>query len=496
MHSSKKLILTLLLASAVAGWVCAAPLGTAISYQGYLSDKGKPATDLYNLRFALYDAMTGGSLVGSPNTVTLSSVPVTNGLFSVALDFGSSAFLGDRRWLEIEVAPNGSSSYTKLSPRTELRPDAYSLYALKADTATTVGSVPWSALTGVPAGFADGTDDNTTYSAGAGLHLSGTTFSIADGGVTSSKLANGQVVRSLNGLTEALTLSVGAGLTLTPNGNTLTLAASGGSSGWSLTGNAGTTAGLNFLGTTDSQPLELKVNNGRVLRMEAVFSLLGGSSVNTIGGLSVNRVSNGAIGATIAGGGNGTFIGDFPNEVSADFGSIGGGAANSVGGRDATIPGGFGNRANGEGSFAAGQLAHADHDGSFVWGDGTGQAVSRGPNRFDVRATGGASFFTGNNYFRVAGPFLQVGGAASEEAYIGGDGAGGDVQMGSFNPAVANVALYNAGNNTYMNLVANTAYFGGDASCSSLTIRGGADIAEPFRMSPGLSPCGRHAELS
>ena len=41
----------------------------------------------------------------------------------------------------------------------------------------TIGAVPWSALTGVPAGFADGNDANTTYSAGPGLALTGTTFS-------------------------------------------------------------------------------------------------------------------------------------------------------------------------------------------------------------------------------------------------------------------------------------------------------------------------------
>src|ERR1700674_1186923 len=34
---------------------------------------------------------------------------------------------------------------------------------------------------------------------------------------------------------------------------------------WSLTGNSGTTAGTNFVGTTDTQPLELHVNGFRVM---------------------------------------------------------------------------------------------------------------------------------------------------------------------------------------------------------------------------------------
>ena len=33
------------------------------------------------------------------------------------------------------------------------------------------------------------------------------------------------------------------------------------SNGWSVTGNSGTTAGINFIGTTDNVPLVFKVNN-------------------------------------------------------------------------------------------------------------------------------------------------------------------------------------------------------------------------------------------
>ena len=37
---------------------------------------------------------------------------------------------------------------------------------------------------------------------------------------------------------------------------------------WKLSGNASTTPGTNFLGTTDNQALEFKVNGARVLRLE------------------------------------------------------------------------------------------------------------------------------------------------------------------------------------------------------------------------------------
>ena len=205
--------------------VGAAPLGTAFTYQGRLTDGGGPATGNYDLRFALYDALIGPAPVGTPTTITLAPVSVVNGLFTVTLDFGGAAFAGNARWLEIAVRPSGSLlAYTVLSPRQPLTPAPYALYAPSAGTAT---SVPWSALTGVPAGFADGLDNDTTYNAGAGLTLSGATFSIAplsilnsmladnavstakiqnlavstaqlaDGAVTAAKIASSQVVKSL-----------------------------------------------------------------------------------------------------------------------------------------------------------------------------------------------------------------------------------------------------------------------------------------------------------
>ena len=36
----------------------------------------------------------------------------------------------------------------------------------------------WSSLTGVPAGFADDVDDDTTYTAGSGLSLAGSAFAV------------------------------------------------------------------------------------------------------------------------------------------------------------------------------------------------------------------------------------------------------------------------------------------------------------------------------
>ncbi len=96
---------------------------------------------------------------------------------------------------------------------------------------------------------------------------------------------------------------------------------------WLLNGNAGITGGSHFLGTTDNQPLELKVNGQRGLRLE-----LGGSnSVNVIGGYLGNSVATGVAGSTVAGGGVGNYSGyTWPNRVEADFGTVSGGRANTI----------------------------------------------------------------------------------------------------------------------------------------------------------------------
>jgi hypothetical protein len=82
--------------------VCAgsAAAQTQFTYQGRIDVNGSPATGLYDLRFRLYDAATGGSPVGG--LLCADNVAVAGGAFSVALDFGAQ-FNGAARYLEIEA---------------------------------------------------------------------------------------------------------------------------------------------------------------------------------------------------------------------------------------------------------------------------------------------------------------------------------------------------------------------------------------------------------
>ncbi len=91
---------------------------SAFNYQGRLTDGGSPASGSFQMQFKLFDALSGGSQIGS----TLNDVAVTaeNGTFSVKLDFGSAPLTGANRWLEIAVRRNSGESYVPLTPREQI----------------------------------------------------------------------------------------------------------------------------------------------------------------------------------------------------------------------------------------------------------------------------------------------------------------------------------------------------------------------------------------
>jgi type VI secretion system secreted protein VgrG len=119
--------------------------GTAFTYQGQLTDGATPASGNYDLRFTAYDVAGGGSAVAGP--LTNSAVGVTNGLFTVALDFGSGAYNGDSRWLEIGVRTNGGGAFAPLAPRQPLTPVPYAMYAPSAGVATLATNLPAGTVT-------------------------------------------------------------------------------------------------------------------------------------------------------------------------------------------------------------------------------------------------------------------------------------------------------------------------------------------------------------
>ncbi len=202
-----------------------------IPVQGVLADASdEPVDDLTDLTFSLYvDDSTTTALW----TDTFTDVDVVDGFFTVylgsetALDF-ASLISNSEIWMGVEVETDGEMDRFQL---------AAVPFAVEAGTCGAVGSLTesdinsnfsasshdhdgdyaalshthaWGDITGIPAGFADGvdnfeadtntnaatmcssgyflngdgscdavpTDTNTTYSAGTGLDLAGTTFSV------------------------------------------------------------------------------------------------------------------------------------------------------------------------------------------------------------------------------------------------------------------------------------------------------------------------------
>ncbi|NOR67126.1 MAG: hypothetical protein GQ528_07205, partial [Woeseiaceae bacterium] len=109
----------------------AAPMGTAFTYQGRMMDANVPADGIYEFQFELYDSPVDGNQLDG--TFALRGVDVIDGYFTVELDFGGDVFDGDAVWLEISVRPGDTADpFTILSPRQELTPTPYAMYAANA----------------------------------------------------------------------------------------------------------------------------------------------------------------------------------------------------------------------------------------------------------------------------------------------------------------------------------------------------------------------------
>lgn len=117
---------------------------TEFSYQGFLNDNAASANGSFDFEFRLYDAVSGGTLQG---TIQRLNITVTNGVFSVSLDFGAAAFPGADRYLEIAVKPTSGGSFTTLAPRQKIGRTPYAITsgaALQAVNSTQLGGLPAS----------------------------------------------------------------------------------------------------------------------------------------------------------------------------------------------------------------------------------------------------------------------------------------------------------------------------------------------------------------
>ena len=315
-------------------WHKNSALAVVLNYGGSLSSNNAAINGNYDLVFQLFDGPVGATNITM--TATNFSVAVTNGQFrAVVLGWYPDDFAGPNPHLEISLRRSGSGApFVTLSPRQQLADLPRAVVAQQALT------IPTTAL---------------------GANRIGTNWMdgiiLQSGTVQADKIAAAQVVKGLNGLRDDVTLLAGAGVSLNAAGNTITMSAlppllscfDYTNCYWNLLGNGNVIAPLaqsvspgafNFLGTIVPQPLELRVNKWRGLRLEPTGPL---DAPNFIGGYYDNAVLPATVvGASIGGGGSDTLA----NRVTGNYGTIGGGRGH-VAANHATVSGGRTNLASG-----------------------------------------------------------------------------------------------------------------------------------------------------
>jgi hypothetical protein len=387
----------------------AAPQSATTTYQGRLDQNGAPVNGNVNLDLRLYDAATGGAEIARFDGPELQDFPVTDGLLQVELPFDVTDFDGNERWLEIRV--NGSI----LSPRQRVASTPYAARALGVNPLALDGSELQNLAVGT-AKLANGAV--TLGKLGANSVDAG---KIVDGSVGSADIDATQVQRRVTG-----TCGAGEAVAAVAQDGSVSCVNAG---GWSLGGNAGTDPATQFLGTTDAQPLVLRVGNGEALRLARgsdQFDAGGGSLADVEGSSLVgngNANDSDAVSVVVLGGGiisaGGSTLAE-GNAVAAPatagaypshFATIGGGIGNTLAGFGATIAGGFRNSADGFGATVAG--------GTFNALSGDGSAILGGS---DHEVSGNQSSIAGGSQHEIAGNSNFIGGGSNNQI-LGGSSA-------------------------------------------------------------------------
>jgi hypothetical protein len=468
--------LTLFLLSSclfLASTFCVPAQGTAFTYQGRLNDGAGPATGVYDLRFAIYDALTGGSAVST--VLTNPAIAVSNGLFIVTLDFGPGVFTGPERWLGIGVRTNGSpDDFMPLVPRQPITATPYAIFS------STSGSVS-NGLIQNPLFL--GTTGNTPLDLFAGsqraLRLEPNTNGAPNviGGSAANQVAPGIIGATISGggaqdyfgsvvpnTIFAEFSTIGGGL-----GNTVQGAASiiaGGVANWIQTNaywSAISGGGLNII-EINAGTSAIGGGQGNIIRTEVFNSSIVGGRGNTnaagdsvIGG-GVNNLIEPNAGLSSIGGGWLNVI-----HSGADQSVIAGGNAGKIynGARESFIGGGFDNKIlpNAVGSFIGAGLANSigTNSAQGAISGGLGNSISNnaplatvgGGNRnvaggYGTTVSGGRENHAAYTYATIGGGYQNF-----ASGNFNGSGDSATVAGGYQNAAVGNNAVVAGGYANY-----------------------------------------------
>jgi hypothetical protein len=467
----------------------AAAQGTAFTYQGLLNDGGSPANGSYDLKLRLFSAVTNGTLTGGP--ITNMATPVSNGLFTVTIDFGN-VYDGTDLWLEIGVRTNGGNNFASLTPRQQLTPTPYAVFATTSSNLS--GTLSATQLSGVVSN-SQLASSSITVKAGVGLGGGG---AVALGGSTT--LSNTGVL-SVSGNADITASVVDGAVNL---GDTATNAATAGTIVKRDSSGSFSNASITLTGNLS---LPLSGNNAGVVYC-GPYTVLHATGTSSIflglaaGNLTQYDNGNTGIGndalAAITNGGQNTAVGGFAlyANLSGSFNTACGFLAlqNCTNGNDNVAVGynslfrntnGSQNTAagnaslfsntNGTGNTADGYHALIDNasgSNNIAVGYLAGQNIT-GNSNIDIGNVGSAS---DNNVIRI--------GSGQSQTYIAGVIQGalftGNVGIGTTSPeSTLHVYGYGTGSGlagpSEALKVQSGADFGTSISCDSTTLAGGQD---------------------
>jgi hypothetical protein len=455
---------------------------SAFTYQGRLMEDGQPANGIYDFRFALFATET----IRDPYTDfrTNSAVQVADGVFSTMLDFGAEAFNRSSAWLEIGVRTNLPKpiEFDKQSPRQQITSSPWAIRAM---------GLPASAVTQTELAANAVTSGKIAAGAIANAHIS------ASAAIADTKLAAiitaGKVANSATTATSANT------------GNAIVARdASGNFSANNVAANAFSGGGAGLTSLNASQ-----LTGGTVpdARLGANVALRNGG--NTFTGNQL--ISSGNVGI-------GTVSPESILDVRGPLTLQSSGAANHDNLRIKKT----GAIASTNAQFV---LSHRS-DGSALWLYSYNGSTYRNLQAWDhanntVRfPSDGQALFINNSLGRVglgtASPQQRL--HVTGNARVEGSGSGtANPALFVTNSAASGIGIFSVTSSSDANLVvvnkaagdiikafrgsgggdlvfqvnnAGNVYSAADLSCRTLTIRGGADIAEPFALSDDEVPAG------
>jgi len=330
---------------------------------------------------------------------TFSAAPVVTP-FSTAgvVHNNASGTLSSSTIVDADVSATAAIAGTKVSPN------------FGTQNITTTGTASASTVTGTT-GFVAGTGTGTT----AG------TVVLNDGTAGTSNTVTLQAPASVT-TTYSLTLPAAqgaAGTTLSNDGSgKLSWTSATAGSGWGLTGNAGTTAGTNFMGTTDDVDVVFKRNNVKA-------GLLTDASQNTSWG--VNALSNNTTGAANTAIGYASLTSN-----TTGYSNIGIGLwsleSNIDGYRNIAVGAqSLDNFTSGKENVAIGFLSLqilATGDGNTALGQRAGQNQTSGNNNIMIGPGQDVANTSGSNQLNIGGAIFGLGLTGSRTAPAGNIGIG------------------------------------------------------------------------